>query len=150
MSRFNIDETNILRVIRNISEESLAEIALQLAEHYPEMFVQFYNGTYNTVKIQLPSWDDPIYIKPAQMEKIKSYGEGFKVTCIKWLREEFGIGLKEAKDLSEELVHLGYVKHRNWVPVGCYDPDFIERQQEEFRTPGISLGDILKEQLNKY
>jgi hypothetical protein len=145
---FMIDDTNILRVIRNISEESLAEIALQLAEHHPEIFVQFYNGNYNTVKIQLPSWNDPIYIKPAQMEKIKSYGEGYKVTCIKWLREEFGIGLKEAKDLSEELVHLGYLKHKNWVP--GYTSDFIERQQEEFRQPGISLGDILKEQLNKY
>jgi hypothetical protein len=57
-----------------------------------------------------------------------------KVRAIKWLREKFNIGLKEAKDLVEKLVGDKVIDQPTWVPYG-YPQSYMIKGFEEIDIP---------------
>lgn len=133
MIYFTYNNQNILRLIRNMTDAQLAEVALRISETHPEAFAAaLTNATIltkevNGIKIELTADD---------MNHLRTYGNGDKVRAIKWMRERFGICLLEAKLLSEALVNDGDLFRPVWVG-----------RAEIFEDKPTSLGDILKAQI---
>ena len=138
---FMFDGVNILQRVREASNDDLAQVAYRLAETHPQLFCRLLTDDL-TVDYTFPSnhpvgWDVAVKISRKEMETLKGFKAGDKVRAVKWLRETYGIGLKEAKDLSEWLVRDGHLPHQEWV----------YNYQQSKDAHATSLGDILKAQI---
>lgn len=100
-------KTNIIKALRLVSNEQLAEIAMQMAEVHPGLFETALVRLLNveTVhKFTVPNSGQVVTLTSKQFNDLKAsaFG-GNKVGGIKLIREATAIGLKEAKDLWEDL-----------------------------------------------
>jgi hypothetical protein len=131
---FMFDDINILQRAREASDNDLIQVAYRLAETHPTLFCRLLtedltveyviNGTlYGSISVK---------IDRKQMDTLRAFKTDDKVRAIKWLRETFGIGLKEAKDVSEWLVREGHLPHKNWIG--------------EYSVASPTLADLLSEQ----
>lgn len=134
---FMFDGVNILQRVREASNDDLVQVAYRLAETHPQLFCRLLTDDLTvdyTFQSHNLGWDIAVKISRKEMETLKGFGSSDKVRAVKWLRETYGIGLKEAKDLSERLVRDGHLPHQNWVP----------------GSESVSLGDLLNVQLNQH
>lgn len=136
---FMFDGVNILQRVREASNDDLVQVAYRLAETHPQLFCRLLTNDCTVdyvINGTLYGYLD-VKISRKEMETLKGFNAGDKVRAIKWLRETYGIGLKEAKDLSEWLVRDGYLPHQEWV----------HNYQQSKDAHATSLGDILKAQI---
>lgn len=151
---FMFDGVNILQRVREASNDDLVQVAYRLAETHPQLFCRLLTDDL-TVDYTFPGnshvgWDVAVKISRKEMETLKGFGSNDKVRAVKWLRETYGIGLKEAKDLSEWLVRDGHLPHKCWMPEWLTKQtmkplaDGWSREQKSDMT---CLGDILNAQL---
>jgi len=117
---FNYNGKNMLRLVRELSDSALVDVALRIAETDPVVFARAVLGeTRYTCSIHSEAWGNiPVKIDRKQMDTLRAFEAGDKVRAIKWLRETYNIGLKEAKDLVEELVSAKIIDQPSWVPIG--------------------------------
>lgn len=111
---FMYNGKNILAIVRDLTDSGLAEVAMKIAETHPEVFAEALLGEAAIHEFTLTD-GTTIRMTRTQLGVLESNSN--KVAGIKALREWFGIGLREAKDLSEDLVRRGFVRHTNWIPM---------------------------------
>lgn len=107
-------DLQLVRYIRTATEAQLADMALILIQRHPaEALELIAEVPIRGVDIKLadyPSLVKPIFISDAQLQELKrtyldnGYGGTNKVGMVKQLREFFGIGLKEALDVTNGLI----------------------------------------------
>lgn len=113
--KFVYDNKNVLRIVREMSDQALAEVALRVSEIDPEVFARavlgadLYETSINGIDVALSHEDLCKLQEHARLDQ--------KVTAIKWLREKFNLGLKEAKDLTEQLAGENVICAPRWVYV---------------------------------
>jgi hypothetical protein len=113
--------------LRAATETQLAAIALKMAEVHPTTFEKL---LVETVALTPPlrtfnvKWGNDAFqgfdahLTNDQLRKFAARnGPNDKVTCIKMIREELGIGLKEAKELSENLEFMKAI-NAGWIYPG--------------------------------
>lgn len=153
---FMFENMNILKRVHGATTEELVEVAYRLAETHPTLFCRLLtndltvdyalNGTlYGHIDVKITRDD---------MDKLKTFGDGEKVRAVKWLRENYGIGLKEAKDLCEWLVRDGHLPHKCWMPDWLAEKTMKPLADGWTRTvktlyPNGSLDELLKKQMNE-
>ena len=104
---------NILSIVRDLTDSGLAEVALKIAETHPEVFAAALLG--ECAHNDYGSFGGtPVRLTDKQMTEIGSMRS--KVEAIKHLRETFGIGLKEAKDLIESMASHHLVDRKDFAP----------------------------------
>jgi ribosomal protein L7/L12 len=112
---FNYNGKNMLRLVRELSDSALVDVALRIAETDPVVFARAVLGeTRYTCTI----CGIPVELSFLDLKYLQDMKSNDKVRAIKWLREKFNIGLKEAKDLVEELVSAKIIDQPSWVPIG--------------------------------
>ena len=104
---------SVILALRAVTEAQLAGIALQMAEAHPVTFekllLEVVPQAPRTRTFKVKWGNDPYQSFEAvltneQLRKFATHnGHDRKVACIKEIRQELGIGLKEAKELSENL-----------------------------------------------
>jgi ribosomal protein L7/L12 len=117
------------------------------------VFAQAVVGDVTAAKVALIGFGN-IEITHGQLEFLRSLGVGDKVRAVKYFREEFNLGLKEAKYLTEDLARQGYVKHKSWIPEWLA----LETQKDlhegwsikHTNSDSTSIGDILNQQLRDH
>ncbi len=99
---------NLLVALRAVSEEQLANIALQMAEKHPTTFEKLLFDAVppqvqqqKMVSYDVPGTSERVHLTQSQVDKLTALGKTEKVQCIKLIRELTGLMLKEAKDLCE-------------------------------------------------
>jgi hypothetical protein len=134
---FMFDDINILQRVREASDNDLIQVAYRLAETHPTLFCRLLTDDLTVdYSIHSEAWGNiPVKIDRKQMDTLRAFEAGDKVRAIKWLRETYGIGLKEAKDISESLVRDGHLPHKNWIG--------------EYSVAGANLADIISEQIKR-
>lgn len=108
---FVYESQNILALVRGMSDEELARVALRVAELDPEVFSK---AVARSADLKFTVNGIEIVVTQHDLAKIQTYYD--KIMAIKWMREHWGIGLREAKDLSEMLAEGAYVTHNHWIP----------------------------------
>jgi ribosomal protein L7/L12 len=109
---FNYNGKNMLRLVRELSDSALVDVALRIAETDPVVFARAVLGeTRYTCSI----YGIPVELSFLDLQYLQGMKSGDKVRAIKWLREKFNIGLKEAKDLCEKLVSDKIIDQPSWV-----------------------------------
>ena len=104
---------NILSIVRDLTDSGLAGVALKIAETHPEVFAAALLG--ECAHNDYGSFGGtPVRLTDKQMIEIGHMSS--KVVAIKHLREVFGIGLKEAKDLVEALATHHLVNRKDFAP----------------------------------
>jgi ribosomal protein L7/L12 len=111
---FMYNGKNILAIVRDLTDSGLAEVAMKIAESHPEVFAQALLGEAAIHEFTLCD-GKTIRMTRTQLGVLESNSN--KVVGIKALREWFGMGLREAKELSEDLARRGFVRHTNWIPL---------------------------------
>jgi ribosomal protein L7/L12 len=152
-NNFMYNGKNILAIVRDLTDSGLAEVAMKIAESHPEVFAQAVVGDVTAAKVVLIGFGN-IEITHGQLEFLRSLGPLDKVRAVKYLREEFNLGLKEAKFLTEDLARQGYVKHKSWIPEWLA----METQKDlhegwsikQVKSDSTSIGDMLKQQLQDH
>jgi ribosomal protein L7/L12 len=152
-NNFMYNGKNILAIVRDLTDSGLAEVAMKIAESHPEVFAQAVVGDVTAAKVVLIGFGN-IEITHGQLEFLRSLGPLDKVRAVKYLREEFNLGLKEAKFLTEDLARQGYVKHKSWIPEWLA----METQKDlhegwsikQVKSDSASIGDMLKQQLQDH
>jgi ribosomal protein L7/L12 len=104
---------NILAIVRDLTDSGLAQVAMKIAETHPDVFAEAVLGEAAIYEFTM---DDgtPVRMTKSQIAEIDSSSD--KITGIKQLRTWFGLGLRDAKLLSEMLARQKYVRHAHWVP----------------------------------
>jgi len=99
-----------LKYIRSASDEALVTLLLTIATTNRAIVENAVEVAINGEGIKVPTLGYlPAFTLPrAKLNGVDNVG---KVTGIKQLREVFGIGLKEAKDLSEWLQANGHIHY---------------------------------------
>lgn len=95
-----------MKLVRRLADDKLIDVALKLLARDPTLFNEL-NGGIIHVTIR----DVPYTVSEEQLTKLQNITESYgskKVTTIKEARQMFDIGLKEAKDLIEELTEAGH------------------------------------------
>ena len=149
-NNFMYNGKNIIELVRNMTTVDMAAVAIKIAETHPDVFAQAVVGDVTAAKIVLTGFGN-INITHGQLEFLRSLGSMDKVRAVKYLREEFNLGLKEAKYLTEDLARQGYVKHKSWVPEWLA----LETQKDlhegwsikQTNSDATSIGDLLKAQM---
>jgi ribosomal protein L7/L12 len=119
---FNYNGKNILRLVRELSDSALVDVALRIAETDPVVFARAVLGeTRYTYTI----YGTPLELSLLDLKYLQDMKSNDKVRAIKWLREKFNIGLKEAKDLCEKLVGDKVIDQPSWVPYGVPHQSYI-------------------------
>ena len=152
-NNFMYNGKNIIELVRNMTTVDMAAVAIKIAETHPDVFAQAVVGDVTAAKIVLTGFGN-INITHGQLEFLRSLGSMDKVRAVKYLREEFNLGLKEAKYLTEDLARQGYVKHKSWVPEWLA----LETQKDlhegwsikQTNSDSTSIGDLLKQQLRDH
>jgi ribosomal protein L7/L12 len=100
-------KTDIIKALRAVNNDQLAEIALRLAELHPEAFERELIAEMNietNYRFVIPFSKQIVSLTTKQLNDLKSSAlTGNKVMGIKIIREATSIGLKEAKDLWEDM-----------------------------------------------
>jgi len=147
---FMYNGKNVLSIARDLTDAGLAEVALKIAETHPDVFAQAVVGDVTAAKIVLTGFGN-IDITHGQLEFLRSLGTLDKVRAVKYFREEFNLGLKEAKFLTEDLARQGYVKHKTWIPEWLVQETQKDLREgwsiEQTNSYSTSIGDLLKQQL---
>ena len=149
-NNFMYNGKNIIELVRNMTTVDMAAVAIKIAETHPDVFAQAVVGDVTAAKIVLTGFGN-INITHGQLEFLRSLGVGDKVRAVKYFREEFNLGLKEAKYLTEDLARQGYVKHKSWIPEWLA----LETQKDlhegwsikQTNSDSTNIGDLLKQQL---
>ena len=152
-NNFMYNGKNIIELVRNMTTVDMAAVAIKIAETHPDVFAQAVVGDVTAAKIVLTGFGN-INITHGQLEFLRSLGSMDKVRAVKYFREEFNLGLKEAKYLTEDLARQGYVKHKSWVPEWLA----LETQKDlhegwsikQTNSDSTSIGDLLKQQLRDH
>ncbi len=101
-----------VKMIRTTTDEQLVEIALRLFAYDSALFMSLHKG--NVLQVRT-AWNGETYtISAEQLNEIKNattgqYGGSKKVSMIKAARVMFNIGLKEAKELIEQMAREGHI-----------------------------------------
>ena len=127
---FMYNGKNVLSIARDLTDAGLAEVALKIAETHPDVFAQAVVGDVKAAEIVLTGFGN-INITHGQLEFLRSLGVGDKVRAVKYFREEFNLGLKEAKFLTEDLARQGYVEHKSWIPESSFLGDLLKQELED-------------------
>jgi len=128
---FNYKGKNMLRLVRELSDSALVDVALRIAETDPMVFSRAVLGeTRYTCSI----YGTPLELSFLDLKYLQDMKSNDKVRAIKWLREKFNIGLKEAKDLVEKLVGDKVIDQPTWVPYG-YPQSYMTKGFEEIDIP---------------
>jgi ribosomal protein L7/L12 len=112
---FNYNGKNMLRLVRELSDSALVDVALRIAETDPVVFARAVLGETRYTCI---IYDRRLELSFLDLQYLQGMKSNDKVRAIKWLREKFNIGLKEAKDLVEKLVSDKIIDQPSWVPLG--------------------------------
>ena len=119
---FNYNGKNMLRLVRELSDSALVDVALRIAETDPVVFARAVLGeTRYTCTI----YGKRMELSFLDLKYLQDMKSNDKVRAIKWLREKFNIGLKEAKDLCEKLVSDKIIDQPSWVPYGVPHPSCV-------------------------
>jgi ribosomal protein L7/L12 len=110
---FMYNGKNILAIVRDLTDSGLAEVAMKIAETHPDVFAEAVLGEAAIYEFTMED-GTPVRMTRSQIAQIDSSRD--KIVAIKQLREWFGLGLREAKLLSETLARQKYVQHAHWVP----------------------------------
>jgi len=128
---FNYNGKNILRLVRELCDSALVDVALRIAETDPMVFARAVLGeTRYTCSI----YGTRVELSFLDLKYLQDMKSNDKVRAIKWLREKFNIGLKEAKDLVEKLVGDKVIDQPTWVPYG-YSQSYMTKGFEEIDMP---------------
>jgi 2-polyprenyl-6-methoxyphenol hydroxylase-like FAD-dependent oxidoreductase len=127
---FMYNGKNVLSIARDLTDAGLAEVALKIAETHPDVFAQAVVGDVTAAEVVLTGFGN-INITHGQLEFLRSLGVGDKVRAVKYFREEFNLGLKEAKFLTEDLARQGYVKHKSWIPESSFLGDLLKQELQD-------------------
>lgn len=167
-----------LAKIHALSDAQLKTIAFRLAIARPELFDQllYTDSPYAIHYVyKFRDAEHSIYITESALREMQKNGPDRKVTCIRDLREVYNLGLKEAKDLAEVLAYNGFlprewILHREvtndaWIKQSFVHPihvsqaaldnnlppiDILNRSSNDpMMSPGISLGELLKDHFKK-
>ncbi len=107
---------NVLKALRAASIEQLADITLRMAEVHPVTFEKILCDVAHVDTNHLfdvPYSGSRISLTTKQLNDVKATAlAGNKVAGIKSLREACGIGLKEAKDLWEDMAAKGILDYK--------------------------------------
>ena len=152
-NNFMYNGKNIIELVRNMTTVDMAAVAIKIAETHPDVFAQAVVGDVTAAKIVLTGFGN-IDITHGQLEFLRSLGSMDKVRAVKYFREEFNLGLKEAKYLVEDLARQGYVKHKTWIPEWLA----LETQKDlhegwsikQTNSDSTNIGDLLKQQLRDH
>lgn len=112
---FMYNGKNILAIVRDLTDSGLAEVAMKIAETHPDVFAEALLGEAACYLFTIED-GTPVRMTKNQIAQINGCGSRGKVAAIKQLREWFGLGLREAKLLSETLAREKYVSHADWLP----------------------------------
>jgi ribosomal protein L7/L12 len=123
---FNYNGKNMLRLVRELSDSALVDVALRIAETDPVVFARAVLGETR--------YTCSIFGTPVDLQYLQGMKSNDKVRAIKWLREKFNIGLKEAKDLVEKLAGDKVIDQPSWVPFG-YSQSYMTKGFEEIDIP---------------
>ena len=113
---FMYNGKNILAIVRDLTDSGLAEVAMKIAETHPDVFAEAVLGE---AAIHSFTMEDGTPVRMTQKQLNVMDMTHDKIVAIKQLREWFGLGLREAKLLSESLARDGYIKRPHWVPETC-------------------------------
>lgn len=117
---FNYNGKNMLRLVRELSDSALVDVALRIAETDPVVFARAVLGeTRYTCTI----YGNRVELSFLDLKYLQDMKCTDKVRAIKWLREKFNLGLKEAKDLVEQLVDDKIIDQPTWVPMPYKAPN---------------------------
>ena len=109
-------KTNIIKALRAVSNDQLSEIALRMAELHPTSFEKLLIEIFNLEtehRFEVPISKQSVVLTTKQLAEIKATAlAGNKVAGIKLLRDMLGLGLKEAKDLWEDMAAKGTLDYK--------------------------------------
>jgi hypothetical protein len=100
----NANDIKAVRVFRNLTDNELLDLLYLMAERHPATFEELVMKD-ERISFTIPYTNNKVSFTPAELQELRAYRRDQKVTCIKRIREMTNIGLKEAKDVSEE--HFG-------------------------------------------
>lgn len=92
---------DLLKRVREMSVEDLADVALLMGEAHPGAFESVVLGMTGTRTYHVPGMNHPVVLSSKTVAELEAFGAGNKVNAIKAIRADAGIGLKESKDLVE-------------------------------------------------
>jgi hypothetical protein len=101
----NSNDIRFARVFRNLTDSDLLDILFAMAERHPATFEELVMKDERTY-FDVPGTDYKVSFNPAELTELRAFRRDQKISCIKRIRELTGVGLKEAKDLSEK--HFGF------------------------------------------
>lgn len=95
--------------IRSATPAQIEQLALAMIAKHPSSFAKFINqplprraNTFTATWGSSPYETVTVTFSDEQMKELKSFSSSDrKISCIKMIREMTGLGLKEAKELSE-------------------------------------------------
>jgi Ribosomal protein L7/L12 C-terminal domain len=104
----NADGVKLARVFRNLSENELADLLYEMAERHPDTFNELVMKD-ERVYYTIPGTNVRVSFSQDEHAELKAFPDYEKIRCIKRIREIAGVGLKEAKDISEAYFAKGGV-----------------------------------------
>ena len=144
----------MLKLVRSLSESELADVALAIASENPVLFAQWVNVVKGcAVAPSTPTGDVEVTMKDLRYfvawdDLVVLREMHDKVRAIKYLREEYSLSLREAKDLTEWLARNGHVNKPHWYETFEESKDWYwQETKQKADDDNVSLGDLLKQQL---
>jgi hypothetical protein len=143
---FMYNGKNVLSIARDLTDAGLAEVALKIAETHPDVFAAAVLGeqpvpTPNVVLTVFGNIN-------LTVDDMKVLREQDKIGAIKYLRATHSLSLLAAKNLTEWLARDGYVNKPYWYESFEQSKNrYWEESKAKAADSGISLGDLLKQQL---
>ncbi len=109
-------KSSIIKALREVNNDQLADIAIQMAEIHPVTFEKMLTKVLNIEtnhQFIVPHSGQTVTLTTKQFNDLKATAfAGNKIAGIKLLREACGIGLKEPKDLWEDMAAKGVLDYR--------------------------------------
>ena len=113
MTNFMYKGKNILTLVAGMSSHDLAKIALRISETHPDAFAEAVVGEIAGFEFNIEG--KQLRMTQGELAKLDRLGPD-KIDAIKNVREMYGLGLREAKLLSEKLARDGYLNRPHWLP----------------------------------
>lgn len=145
----------MLKLVRSLSDSELAEVALAIASDNPVLFAQWVNvvkgcavAPSTPTGVEVTMRDLRYFVSQDDLDVLEDMDD--KVRAIKYLREEYSLSLREAKDLTEWLARNGYVKNKpHWYETFEQSTERYHNDKAKAVDGSVSLGDLLKQQLRE-
>jgi ribosomal protein L7/L12 len=103
----NKDNIKAFRAFRRLDECELIDLLYLMAEAHPETFIKLLTSK-EPVILRVPGSNEFITLSQEEFNELRTYTRDKKISCIKRIREITHVGLKEAKDISEEYFGMRY------------------------------------------